>query len=81
MPQQKLVHLAAPVKNFMVPVVSWYPKPPHFEQFQDKYKVTYTVPEPIAIYGKVWYSITAFNANESEMGRILNPLKYYPLWR
>jgi hypothetical protein len=33
------------------------------------------------IHGREWYCITAFNNAQEELGRVLLPPKYLPLWR
>jgi hypothetical protein len=81
MPKQKLARLAAPLNSFMVPVVSWHPNPDQFEEFQEKWRITYFAPELIEIDGSDWHCIAANDVNNQELGKFLLPLKYYQLWR
>lgn len=81
MPQQKLARLAAALDGFMVPVVSWRPDARRFKEFQQKSRITYTAPDLIKVLGRDWYSVTAYDVDDGQLGKFLLPLKYYTLWR
>jgi hypothetical protein len=84
MPQARtknLVRLAAPLKEFKIPVVSWRPTRPGFQEFQQKHRVTYQAPSTITVQGNKWLRICAYDVNNEIEGVILLPPKYYPLWR
>jgi hypothetical protein len=81
MPLRKSFRLAAPLKDFKIPIVSWRPNSQQLRDFQENRRVTYTVPEPIKISEREWYSVTAYDVNNEPLGKFILPLKYYPLWR
>jgi hypothetical protein len=78
---KKSARLAAPLKAFKIPVVSWRPNRQEFKDFQRKWRVTYTVPDKIKVHGKQWYRVAAYDSKDVLMGVVLLPPKYYPLWR
>jgi hypothetical protein len=77
----KSVRLAAPLKEFRVPIVSWYPNPKQLKDFQEKSRITYTVPERMKVMGKNWLSVAAYDVNDDLLGQFLLPSKYEELWR
>jgi hypothetical protein len=77
----KLVCLVPPLKDFKIPVISWHPSRHEFKEFQQKWCMTYTVPEEITINGKRWYRLGAYGVNDQLVGSFLVPFKYYPLWQ
>jgi hypothetical protein len=79
MPKSRL--RTSPLNDFKVPIASWRPNEQQFKEFQDKSRITYTIPERIEINGKEWYSVAAYNVENVLLGEFILPFKYYPLWR
>jgi hypothetical protein len=77
----KSLRLAAPLKEFKIPIVSWRPNPHQLKDFQENRRITYSVPEPIKISGREWYSVAAYDVKDELLGYFILPIKYYPLWR
>jgi hypothetical protein len=77
----KSLRLAAPLKEFKIPTVSWRPDPKQFKEFQKNSRVTYTHPDQIEIKGRVWLRVPAYDAKNLLLGAFLLPVKYYTLWR
>jgi hypothetical protein len=74
-------YLAAPLKDFKIPIVSWRPNTSEFREFQFSSRLTYTAPEKVKIKGKEWYRVAAHDFNNEHLGGFFLPLKYYELWR
>jgi hypothetical protein len=77
----KSMRLAAPLKEFKIPTVSWFPNPQKFKEFQDKSRVTYNLPREIEIKGRLWFAVPAYDVRDFLLGEFLLPVKYYTLWR
>ena len=80
----KSMYLAAPLKDFRIPIVSWLPSTSKFREFQFTSRLTYTVPEKVKIKGNDWYRVLAYDVNNEHAGGGgggFVPLKYYDLWR
>jgi hypothetical protein len=77
----KSMRLAAPLKEFKIPTVSWFPNPQQFKEFQDKSRVTYDPPRELKIKGRLWFAVTAYDAEDDQLGEFVLPVKYYTLWR
>jgi len=73
--------LASPLKEFKVPIVSWCPNEHQFKEFQEKSRITYTMPERIQINGKEWYWVTAYHVGNVLLGEFILPRAYHTLWR
>ena len=81
MPIQKPDRLAAPLKRFDIPIVSWHPNSKEFRDFQQKSRVTYTLPQPITINDREFFRIAAYDVNDYLLGEFILPIQYYKLWR
>ena len=77
----KSVRLAAPLKKFIIPVVSWRPDELQFREFQATSRITYAVPLPIKIMGREWRRVAAYDANNDLLGEFILPVRYLSLWR
>ena len=77
----KSVRLAAPLKEFKIPIVSWRPNEKQFREFRKNSRVTYTVPEITDIMGKKWYRVAAYDVHDNLLGEFALPIKYNQLWR
>jgi len=75
------VRLAAPLKQFKIPIVSWRPNSKEFKDFKENSRITYTVPDPIKIKGRKLFRVAAYDVNENLLGEFILPEKYYPIWR
>ena len=80
MPKSSM-YLAAPLKDFRIPIVSWLPNTSEFREFQFTSRLTYAAPVKVKIYGSEWYSVHAYDVNNEHAGGFFLPLKYYELWR
>ena len=77
----KHLRLAAPLKEFKIPIVSWRPNSLELKEFQKNSRVAYTVPEEIKIKGEEWLCVAAYNVKDLLLGEFILPKKYYTLWR
>lgn len=77
----KHLRLAAPLKEFKIPIVSWRPNSLELKEFQKNSRVTYTVPEELKIKGREWLRVAAYNVMDLLLGEFILPKKYYSLWR
>jgi hypothetical protein len=77
----KTMRLAAPLKEFKIPSVTWRPNALQFREFQQKSRVTYTVPRQIEIKGREWLCVTAYDVTDHMIGEFILPVKYSTLWR
>ena len=80
MPSTK-VRLAAPLKEFKIPIVSWLPNSKEFRKFKRESTIYYSVPQPIKVKGRKLLRIEACDVEDSLLGEFILPEKYYTLWR
>jgi hypothetical protein len=81
MPPRKSARLPAPLKKFIVPIVTWCPTSQEFQFFQKERRNTYAASEKFSLRGREWFRIMAHNFQGDELGWVLLPPKYYQLWR
>ena len=79
MPKPKPEHLASPLKEFNIPIVSWQPNDAEFQEFKVNSWVTYGVPANVTIKGSKFLHVQPTMSTMSTCSVICHKDHFYAI--